>query len=111
MGYYNSKIIRICISVFFILSLITSFACSTTTPLLDKFQTINAKETAPVNLLNEKGFKLKRKRMKKLDHSRTFSAMLPKGYVPPSGSSPCHNLYPNSVTFFCDLPAQVREKP
>ncbi|KAL6567303.1 hypothetical protein OROGR_000971 [Orobanche gracilis] len=38
--------------------------------------------------------------------ARRFSAMLPKGYVPPSGSSPCHNLYPNSVTFFC---AEVRQ--
>ncbi|XP_019189272.1 PREDICTED: uncharacterized protein LOC109183671 [Ipomoea nil] len=35
--------------------------------------------------------------------ARAFSAMLPKGFVPPSGSSPCHNTYPNSVTFFCDL--------
>nr|GLL30217.1 hypothetical protein MIMGU_mgv11b022189mg [Ipomoea trifida] len=32
--------------------------------------------------------------------ARAFSAMLPKGFVPPSGSSPCHNTYPNSVTFF-----------
>ncbi|KAF3658629.1 putative agamous-like MADS-box protein AGL62-like [Capsicum annuum] len=34
---------------------------------------------------------------------RTYSAMLPKGFVPPSGSSPCHNTYPNSVAFFCQL--------
>nr|GMD09745.1 Proteasome subunit alpha type-5 [Ipomoea batatas] len=34
--------------------------------------------------------------------ARAFSAMLPKGFVPPSGSSPCHNTYPNSVTFFCN---------
>ncbi|MCD7449119.1 hypothetical protein HAX54_049481 [Datura stramonium] len=34
---------------------------------------------------------------------RTYSAMLPKGFVPPSGSSPCHNTYPNSITFFCHL--------
>ncbi|KAK4399353.1 hypothetical protein Sango_1410800 [Sesamum angolense] len=45
---------------------------------------------------------MKRKRINNLD-ARRFSAMLPKGYVPPSGSSPCHNVYPNSVTFFCDL--------
>ncbi|KAG2238907.1 hypothetical protein Bca52824_089767 [Brassica carinata] len=37
----------------------------------------------------------------------TFSAMLPKGFVPPSGSSPCHNQNPNSATtLFCDLSTQ-----
>ncbi|XP_070049489.1 uncharacterized protein [Nicotiana tomentosiformis] len=49
---------------------------------------------------------LKRKRGNKNSEyysSRSFSAMLPKGFVPPSGNSPCHNTYPNSVTFFCDL--------
>ncbi|CAA0823718.1 Unknown protein [Striga hermonthica] len=40
---------------------------------------------------------------KGFDYNRRFSAMLPKGYVPPSDSSPCHNLYPNSVAFFCHL--------
>ncbi|KAL3616897.1 hypothetical protein CASFOL_039291 [Castilleja foliolosa] len=37
------------------------------------------------------------------DYQRRFSAMLPKGYVAPSRSSACHNVYPNSVTFFCEL--------
>ncbi|KAL0727599.1 hypothetical protein Bca4012_023692 [Brassica carinata] len=37
----------------------------------------------------------------------TYSAMLPKGFVPPSGSSPCHNQNPNSATtLFCDLSTQ-----
>ncbi|RID78106.1 hypothetical protein BRARA_A00960 [Brassica rapa] len=37
----------------------------------------------------------------------TFSVMLPKGFVPPSGSSPCHNQNPNSAsTLFCDLSKQ-----
>ncbi|CAH8306395.1 unnamed protein product [Eruca vesicaria subsp. sativa] len=37
----------------------------------------------------------------------TFSVMLPKGFVPPSGSSPCHNQNPNSATtVFCDLSTQ-----
>ncbi|KAG7547054.1 hypothetical protein ISN44_As12g023400 [Arabidopsis suecica] len=37
----------------------------------------------------------------------TFSVMLPKGFVPPSGSSPCHNQNPNSATtLFCDLSTQ-----
>ncbi|CAN8274644.1 unnamed protein product [Cochlearia groenlandica] len=36
-----------------------------------------------------------------------FSVMLPKGFVPPSGSSPCHNQNPNSVnTLYCDLSTQ-----
>ncbi|KAI3741595.1 hypothetical protein L1987_59269 [Smallanthus sonchifolius] len=33
--------------------------------------------------------------------NRVFSAMLPKGNVPPSGSSSCHNDYPNSVASIC----------
>lgn len=37
----------------------------------------------------------------------TFSVMLPKGFVPPSGSSPCHNQNPNSATTLsCDLSTQ-----
>uniref|UniRef100_UPI0005CB318A uncharacterized protein LOC105350757 n=1 Tax=Fragaria vesca subsp. vesca TaxID=101020 RepID=UPI0005CB318A len=32
-----------------------------------------------------------------------FSVMLPKGFVPPSGSSPCHNGNPNAVVVYCDL--------
>ncbi|ESQ55576.1 hypothetical protein EUTSA_v10027023mg [Eutrema salsugineum] len=36
-----------------------------------------------------------------------FSVMLPKGFVPPSGSSPCHNQNPNSATtLYCDLSTQ-----
>ncbi|KAK1368923.1 Alpha-mannosidase 3 [Heracleum sosnowskyi] len=38
--------------------------------------------------------------------TRAFSTMLPKGFVPPSGSSPCHNDFPNSITFFCQLSSQ-----
>ncbi|KAI3456012.1 hypothetical protein Pfo_012675 [Paulownia fortunei] len=114
MGYYmNSKIVTICITLFFLLSLIISFARAT--PLLD--DELQIKKTAPVFLnsrqsKNEKGNlyrnKLKRNRMKNID-ARRFSAMLPKGYVPPSGSSRCHNVYRNSVTFFCDLSAEIRE--
>ncbi|XP_021834213.1 uncharacterized protein LOC110774003 [Prunus avium] len=54
-----------------------------------------------------------KKRRKKTNNnfkSRPFSVMLPKGFVPPSGSSPCHNGYPNSVVFFCDL-APTTAKP
>lgn len=41
--------------------------------------------------------------------TRPFSVMLPKGFVPPSGSSPCHNDKPDSSssadrgTLFCGL--------
>ncbi|KAL4563442.1 hypothetical protein LXL04_027484 [Taraxacum kok-saghyz] len=35
--------------------------------------------------------------------NRVFSAMLPKGNVPPSGSSSCHNEYPDSVASLCVL--------
>ncbi|XP_050234616.1 uncharacterized protein LOC126682892 [Mercurialis annua] len=41
--------------------------------------------------------------------SRTFSVMLPKGFVPPSGSSPCHNDKPNfRVSFYCDLSTTMK---
>lgn len=101
MGYYNRKIFSICISLFFLLSLIIiviSFACAT--PSLGKLQ-----HTAPVSktelqafqIKNDKGLhrntmknKKKIKRTKKFN-TRLFSAMLPKGYVPPSSPSPRHN--------------------
>ncbi|KAF5736325.1 hypothetical protein HS088_TW14G00465 [Tripterygium wilfordii] len=43
----------------------------------------------------------------------TISAMLPKGFVPPSGSgTPCHNRKPNSAfTFYCDLSTANNKKP
>ncbi|CAJ1962197.1 unnamed protein product [Sphenostylis stenocarpa] len=46
--------------------------------------------------------------LKNMHHSREsqpFSVMLPKGFVPPSGSSPCHNDQPNTVSssFHCHL--------
>lgn len=37
------------------------------------------------------------------DDDRVFSVMFPKGIVPPSGSSSCHNDYPNSVASLCAL--------
>jgi hypothetical protein len=40
----------------------------------------------------------------KMVSPKPFSVMLPKGFVPPSGSSPCHNDQPNSVnSFHCYL--------
>ncbi|XP_061374341.1 uncharacterized protein LOC133316587 [Gastrolobium bilobum] len=49
-----------------------------------------------------KNMKHKKKKVKNLE-LRPFSVMLPKGFVPPSGSSPCHNDQPNSVSFECHL--------
>ncbi|CAL9123533.1 unnamed protein product [Musa acuminata var. zebrina] len=34
--------------------------------------------------------------------ARTFSAMLPRGFVPPSDSSWHHNDAPDSIDLFCD---------
>ncbi|KAM1032846.1 hypothetical protein ACFX2I_036375 [Malus domestica] len=53
---------------------------------------------------------MNKKTTKKDFKTAPFSVMLPKGFVPPSGSSPCHNAYPNSVAFFCDL-APTAAKP
>ncbi|KAB2601444.1 hypothetical protein D8674_002449 [Pyrus ussuriensis x Pyrus communis] len=54
--------------------------------------------------------KRKKTTTKKDFKTRPFSVMLPKGFIPPSGSSPCQNAYPNSVAFFCDL-APTSAKP
>ena len=56
------------------------------------------------DLSNKKRNKMMMRRKKvKNFKTRPFSVMLPKGSVPPSGSSPCHNEYPDSVTLYCDL--------
>ncbi|URE35215.1 hypothetical protein MUK42_03244 [Musa troglodytarum] len=34
--------------------------------------------------------------------ARTFSAMLPRGFVPPSGSTWCHNDAPSSINPLCE---------
>ncbi|KAL5097187.1 hypothetical protein RYX36_001514 [Vicia faba] len=47
--------------------------------------------------------KNKNMNMMKSPTPRPFSVMLPKGFVPPSGSSPCHNDQPNSMSFHCHL--------
>ncbi|KAJ7968934.1 putative Nuclear receptor coactivator 6 [Quillaja saponaria] len=43
------------------------------------------------------------KKSKKDYRAGPFSAMLPKGFVPPSGSSPCHNKNPKLVRIYCLL--------
>jgi len=58
------------------------------------------------DLINKKRSTNKKKmRRKKIKNSGTgpFSAMLPKGFFPPSGSSRCHNDYPESETLYCTL--------
>lgn len=56
------------------------------------------------NMMKQKKHrKHKKKIVKNMVNSRPFSVMLPKGFVPPSGSSPCHNDQPNSVSFHCYL--------
>lgn len=121
MVFKNSST-TIFISLLFLLSFIFSFVRPTTTPAvllqpshdLQSFQIKNAvflnTNDKPNNLHRKKKLLTKKKKRlimnNNLDDERRFSAMLPKGYVPPSGSSPCHNVYPNSVTFFCDLSAQ-----
>ncbi|KAI4370974.1 hypothetical protein MLD38_019259 [Melastoma candidum] len=37
------------------------------------------------------------------ERGRQFSVMLPKGLVPPSSLSLCHNGYPDSITAHCEL--------
>ncbi|KAE8655329.1 Alpha-mannosidase 3 isoform 1 [Hibiscus syriacus] len=71
------------------------------------YQVLRIKNTTPF-LLNkpERGFEKKRKRKmtkrRKINmdsnfKTRPFTVMLPKGFVPPSGSSPCHNDKPDSA--------------
>ncbi|KAF8021090.1 hypothetical protein BT93_G1499 [Corymbia citriodora subsp. variegata] len=73
-----------------------------------QLQEFRVKNGLPPSLL-DRGYYKKRKAMKrKLPtndlRTRPFSVMLPKGFIPPSGSSPCHNDDPNdSVTVYCSL--------
>ncbi|XP_038701208.1 uncharacterized protein LOC119998022 [Tripterygium wilfordii] len=53
-----------------------------------------------------------KKMMKEFKTSSGVSAMLPKGFVPPSGSgTPCHNQKHNSDFTFCDLSTANNNKP
>lgn len=64
----------------------------------NQFQVFKMKNTKPYSPSEE--LKKKRKKMKNMG-SRPFEQMLPKGFVPPSGSSSCHNDFPNSIDFYC----------
>ncbi|KAE8659628.1 Alpha-mannosidase 3 isoform 1 [Hibiscus syriacus] len=71
------------------------------------YQVLRIKNTTPYFLNKlERGFDKKRKRKltkrRKINmdsnfKTRPFTVMLPKGFVPPSGSSPCHNDKPDTA--------------
>ncbi|KAK8551410.1 hypothetical protein V6N13_119877 [Hibiscus sabdariffa] len=73
------------------------------------YQVLRIKNTTPFFLNKpERGFEKKRKRKRKMTKrrkinmdsnfkTRPFTVMLPKGFVPPSSSSPCHNDKPDSA--------------
>ncbi|XVF25476.1 hypothetical protein REPUB_Repub13aG0215600 [Reevesia pubescens] len=69
------------------------------------YQVLRIKNIAPFFLSKQEVDKKRKRRMmkrRKINKSnnfktnRPFSVMLPKGFVPPSGSSPCHNDKPDS---------------
>ncbi|KAL5771974.1 hypothetical protein ACOSP7_011581 [Xanthoceras sorbifolium] len=117
---------------FVVLFLIVYFSCPSSShelqPIISssntpksRYQVLYVKKTRPFFLneqeLNNNNVKNKRKMMMMMKKyyskntmknkyyfkTRPFSVMLPKGFVPPSGSSPCHNTNPDSVAFYCDL--------
>ncbi|XAR59333.1 hypothetical protein NMG60_11015130 [Bertholletia excelsa] len=66
------------------------------------YQDLSIKSTTPLYLNKQHGKKKKKKNMKRRK-MKSFLVMLPKGYIPPLGSSPYHNGDPHSFTFYCDL--------
>ena len=60
---------------------------------------------APTTTFTAKKLQMETNKKKKKNKATAFSAMLPKGFVPPSGSSPCHNENPEFVAFYCHLSA------
>ncbi|WOL14159.1 hypothetical protein Cni_G22939 [Canna indica] len=64
-------------------------------------------ERHPTAMQNRKRRRARRRKKKK-GHvvydlgARSFSAMMPRGFVPPSDSSWCHNEAPRAVGFFCE---------
>ncbi|XP_054801488.1 uncharacterized protein LOC129305501 [Prosopis cineraria] len=71
-------------------------------------QMFNLKNGDPIfqeRFKKKKAKKHRKKTTKKPIRSRPalISVMLPKGLVPPSRSSPCHNQYPTSMSFHCHL--------
>lgn len=120
MGFNRSQTLKYFFTlIFFFLSFI-SVSCSppcrhdqiqptTTSPSINKppvtrNQVLYAKKTRPFFINNQERYKKRKKNTKNLtSRPAPFSVMLPKGFVPPSGSSPCHNMKPDLVAFYCDL--------
>ncbi|KAJ4703856.1 putative Nuclear receptor coactivator 6 [Melia azedarach] len=118
MGFnHNQTLKNFCTFIFFFL-LFISFACSSpchdeTKPrnspsvgaAVNEYQVLYSKKSRPFFLNNQERMNQNRKktRERKRKKSSPFSVMLPKGFVPPSGSSPCHNMKPDVVAFYCHL--------
>ncbi|OIW13933.1 hypothetical protein TanjilG_09284 [Lupinus angustifolius] len=126
MGNLNKPFIKfLCITLFF-LYLISHNASSSSsnqeiqpqnpssTTLSHYQQVFFLKNTHPKFLSKQERIKKRKNLTRNKKHrkkmtkdnlkTRPFSVMLPKGFVPPSGSSPCHNDLPNSVSFLhCHL--------
>ncbi|BAT87298.1 hypothetical protein LR48_Vigan09g224500 [Vigna angularis] len=75
-----------------------------TTPLTKQERLKKRRTRRNKNMMRHRK-KIVSKNMHQSRDSQRFSVMLPKGYVPPSGSSPCHNDQPNTVSssFHCHL--------
>ncbi|RDX79563.1 hypothetical protein CR513_40000, partial [Mucuna pruriens] len=104
----------ICTITLFILFLLSHTASSqqeiqpsTTTPT-HYYQVFYLKNTGSTSFTTQERHKKRKRtikrnkntmkhRSKNMQQSRPFSVMLPKGFVPPSGSSPCHNDQPNTI--------------
>ncbi|GAB4840616.1 hypothetical protein Ancab_021387 [Ancistrocladus abbreviatus] len=70
------------------------------------------KKKKMVRNLNKKRWKARKNAVNDIgDASRAFSVMLPKGFIPPSGSSSCHHDYPNSVSFYCGDSSANKPQP
>ncbi|XVF87174.1 hypothetical protein PTKIN_Ptkin18bG0097900 [Pterospermum kingtungense] len=79
------------------------------------YQVLRIKNTTPFFLNKPEEVLGKKRKIRKMvkrrkiykNNFRSFSVMLPKGFVPPSGSSPCHNDKPDSSSadhvLFCRL--------
>ncbi|CAA3015848.1 Hypothetical predicted protein [Olea europaea subsp. europaea] len=126
----NHKTLKVCICLLLILALMVSITypsrlleretqLTAPPPVAQpaKYRKFYVKYSTP-SFLNKEGRqnkkdmglnrkKMKRKKIKNFN-ANPFLVMLPKGSVPPSGSSPCHNLYPNSDTVFCALSTERR---
>ncbi|GFS43161.1 hypothetical protein Acr_00g0084040 [Actinidia rufa] len=103
--------------LFLLLLLMSSFVLSSSSHEgeahnVPSSQVLYIKKATPFVFNKQEKGKNKKKMMKRRDlkrgniknfETRPFSVMLPKGFIPPSGSSPCHNDEPNSVSSFCKL--------